>query len=82
MDEGAEVKQGGDGHTDADVEFTDDGRLFLRAERQGRGDGRVYKVVFRAMDDGGNGALYAFEVHVPHSPGEPVVDSGVESVVR
>jgi len=82
VDEGDETRKAGDGHTGPDVQLTDDGRLLLRAERQGGGDGRVYKVVCRAMDDSGNGELFAFEVHVPHSPRKPVVDSGVQSVVR
>jgi hypothetical protein len=82
VDEADDVLRGGDGHTEADVQLTEDGRLFLRAERQGGGDGRVYRVICRATDESGNTEAFLFEVQVPHSPQQPAVTSSPESVVR
>ena len=44
----------------------DDRSLLLRAERGGAGDGRVYTIVYRAVDLAGNEATAAVEVTVPH----------------
>lgn len=63
----------GDGDKSDDVQeadFDTDDRLFkLRAERSGGGDGRVYTVTFRAVDDSGNVAEAVVMVEVPHDQG-------------
>jgi hypothetical protein len=81
-DEEVEVGAGGDGHTtDHDVAIIDDVTFDLRSERQGGGDGRVYRVHFEDAD----GVAGICEFLVPHDRG-PVsgaVDSGVKvSVTR
>ena len=81
-DEEVEVGAGGDGHTtDYDVAIIDDTTFDLRSERQGGGDGRVYRVHFEDAD----GVAGICEFLVPHDRG-PVngaVDSGVKvSVTR
>ncbi len=74
-DEPVDVGGGGDGHTDKfDMAIVDARTVELRSERQGKGDGRVYRALL-ASDDGD---LAACEVHVPHNQGPVVgaVDSG------
>jgi hypothetical protein len=56
----------GDGHTMEDIIITDDGRIFLRAERSGKGNGRVYTLTWRAIDSLGNASLASASVIVPH----------------
>ena len=75
VDEAVDVGKGGDGHTTkADVELVDDVTFALRSERQGGGDGRVYRVNF-ADDMGVTGSC---EFQVPHDqgPAHGAVDSG------
>jgi hypothetical protein len=50
----------------------------LRAERQGGGDGRVYRIEF-ALD----GASHFCEVHVPHNQGPTAgaLDSGTVETI-
>jgi len=50
-------------------------RFRLRAERCGRGDGRLYTVVYRATDDAGNQADFISEVVVPHDQGGRAIGS-------
>ena len=45
----------------------DDDSFRLRAERSGRGTGRVYTVTYRAQDACGNAATASATVEVPHS---------------
>ena len=45
---------------------TDDREFFLRAERSGRGAGRIYTITYRATDASGNAVLATTEVKVPH----------------
>lgn len=74
-DEPLEVGAGGDGHTPTgDLAIVDATTVLLRAERQGGGDGRVYRIHF--TDD--SGAIGACEVLVPHDRGpfEGAIDSG------
>jgi hypothetical protein len=59
----------GDGNTEPDWEF-DGLNLRLRAERSGRGAGRVYTVYVRCMDASGNTAEHSVEVTVPHDRGK------------
>ena len=53
----------------------DGGMVLLRAERSGRGDGRVYRVSFTASDFEGSASGVVF-VTVPHNPKRPAIDSG------
>ena len=65
--------QGGDGHTAEDIQGaelgTEDYAISLRAERQGRGHGRIYTITYTATDDAGNSASGATEVVVPAKQG-------------
>lgn len=79
-DEAVEVGAGGDGNTaDYDVAIIDDVTFDLRSERQGGGDGRVYRVHFEDAD----GVAGSCEFLVPHDRGpvEGAVDSGVQVAV-
>jgi hypothetical protein len=75
-DEAVEVGAGGDGHTtDFDVAIIDDVTFELRSERQGGGDGRVYRVHYIDSDDEAGFC----EFMVPHDHRKPfggAVDSG------
>ena len=53
-----------------DADFGTDDRVFsLRSERSGEGPGRVYTVVYRAVDDAGNATEVEAIVVVPHDRG-------------
>ena len=75
-DEDVEVGAGGDGHTtDFDMAIVDDVTFELRSERQGGGDGRVYRVHY--LDSDGEEGFCEFLV--PHDHRKPfggAVDSG------
>jgi len=62
-----------DGATTGDVEGADIGTpdmaLLLRAERDGRGAGRIYTLTYRAADQGGNTTPALATVLVPHDLG-------------
>jgi hypothetical protein len=55
----------GDGDTSPDAVITE-GKLLLRAERSGTGNGRVYVVTFEATDNGGESCVGKVRVTVPH----------------
>lgn len=57
----------GDGHTLNDIFVDTEGNIFLRAERSGTGDGRVYSIIYQATDFSGNSATATANVIVPHS---------------
>lgn len=57
----------GDGDTADDIAVNDDGTLLLRAERSGKGGGRVYTLVYEATDAAGNSTTATATVTVPHS---------------
>jgi hypothetical protein len=61
----------GDGDTTGDIQnavFGTDDRVFeLRAERQGKGDGRTYTATYQAEDDSGNTTPAEAAVEVPKS---------------
>jgi hypothetical protein len=79
-DEEVEVGAGGDGHTtDYDVAIIDDVTFDLRSERQGGGDGRVYRVHY--TDDAGIAGSCEFLVPHDRGPVEGAVDSGVKVAV-
>lgn len=46
---------------------TDDRTFFLRAERSGNGNGRIYAVTYRARDASGNVGVASATVTVPHN---------------
>jgi hypothetical protein len=56
----------GDGDTAPDWEVLDAHTVRLRAERSGRGNGRVYTITVHAVDQNGNASSRAVEVQVPH----------------
>jgi hypothetical protein len=57
----------GDGHTSKDIRIGDDGSIYLRAERSGKGAGRVYTITYQAVDDSGNVTVKSTTVTVTHS---------------
>jgi hypothetical protein len=60
----------GDGNTSPDVQGAligqDDRAFQLRAERSGNGSGRIYTILYEAMDDSGNATTRQATVTVPH----------------
>jgi hypothetical protein len=56
----------------------------VRAERQGKGDGRVYHISFTAADARGRSCSGEVLVQVPHEQNKPAVDGGAlhDSTVR
>jgi hypothetical protein len=57
----------GDGNTTDDIVIVDEFTFTLRAERSGRGGGRVYTVTYQAEDDSGNVTQRQAIVTVPKS---------------
>jgi hypothetical protein len=69
----------GDGNSVDDIVLVDATTVKLRQERDGGGDGRVYRIGFRVRDAAGNSSDGVCVVSVPHdAPTEapPAVDSG------
>jgi hypothetical protein len=61
----------GDGHTSPDWMITGDHTVKLRAERSGKGNGRIYTITVQATDAAGNvSELKSVTVTVPHSHGK------------
>jgi endo-1,4-beta-xylanase len=54
------------GRKGGDIQLVD-GQLFLRAERAGNSDGRVYTLTFQATDASGNSTTVTVTVVVPHN---------------
>jgi len=54
---------------------TQDTEFQLRAERLGRGTGRIYTIIYKATDAAGNSSLAEATVNVPHDLGKRVADS-------
>jgi cysteine-rich repeat protein len=72
----------GDGNTSNDAVILSGSSVKLRAERSGKGDGRVYNIHFRVTDAAGNTSNAVCPVTVPHDQsGAPAVDSGVKYTV-
>ena len=69
-DEPDDAKGNGDGKTVDDIQGadigTEDYEFQLRAERAGKGDGRVYTITYTATDASGNSASASATVVVPH----------------
>jgi len=59
------IKVDGDGATEDDIQIGDEG-IWLRAERSGKGTGRVYTITYQAVDDSGNATVQEAAVTVPH----------------
>lgn len=57
----------GDGHTIDDIQVDADGTIYLRAERSGKGDGRVYTITYEVEDASGNTSEATATVTVPHN---------------
>lgn len=65
----------GDGNTEIDAIINSDGTVLLRAERSGKGDGRVYRIFFTASDlEGSTSGMVT--VTVPLNAEQPAIDSG------
>jgi hypothetical protein len=56
----------GSGHTTDDIQIGDDGSIYLRAERSGKGRDKVYTITYKAVDDCGNATESSATVTVPH----------------
>jgi hypothetical protein len=56
-----------------------DGQLRVRAERDPRGDGRVYRIAFTADDGHGDSCSGTATVSVPRKKRKPAVDSAPPS---
>jgi probable HAF family extracellular repeat protein/parallel beta-helix repeat protein len=56
----------GDGHTTDDIQIGDDGSIYLRSERSGTGNDRVYTITYQAVDDCGNATVGSATVNIPH----------------
>jgi uncharacterized repeat protein (TIGR01451 family) len=55
---------------------TDDRQVLLRAERAGKGPGRVYTLRYRATDDAGNSVEQTVTVRCPHDQGADLALAG------
>ena len=60
----------GDGDTAPDWQITGDLTVNLRAERSGKGTGRVYTITIRCTDASGNSSTKTTTVAVPHDQGK------------
>jgi hypothetical protein len=60
----------GDGDTAPDWEIVGERAVRLRAERSGRGVGRVYTITVDCVDDAGNAATGTATVTVPRDQGK------------
>jgi hypothetical protein len=57
----------GDGNTLDDIQVDSSGNIYLRAERSGAGDGRIYTLEFKVTDSSGNSSSATVTVTVPHN---------------
>ncbi len=57
----------GDGHTTNDFQWGENGDIYLRAERSGKGIGRTYTITYKVVDASDNSsATLTAQVTVPH----------------
>jgi predicted extracellular nuclease len=56
----------GDGNTVNDIVIVDDDEFQLRAERSGKGSGRIYTITYEVTDACGNSTIASATVTVPH----------------
>lgn len=76
-DEPEDETGNGDGKTFDDMVIAADGKsVRLRAERQGKGNGRVYKVYFSGTDVTQHYTLASCQVTVPHDKHDTAIDDG------
>jgi hypothetical protein len=76
-DEPEDANGNGDGRTTGDIVITGSSSFEIRAEREGRGNGRVYTVNFTVTDAVGNAQGGSCQFQVPHSDnGSTAVDDG------
>jgi hypothetical protein len=61
------VNGAGDGNTAPDWEIVDAHHVRLRAERSGRGNGRIYTIIITASDSHGNTSNQTVSVSVQHN---------------
>jgi uncharacterized repeat protein (TIGR01451 family) len=59
----------GDGNTSPDWIILDAHHVQLRAERAGKGNGRIYTITITCIDSSGNSSSQSVEVNVPHDQG-------------
>ena len=59
----------GDGNTTNDVQVTADGKIYVRAERSAKNNGRIYTITYKATDASGNAGYASATVTVPKSQG-------------
>ena len=78
-DEPEDVKGNGDGNTKDDIVIVDSQTVKLRAERQGKGNGRVYTINFEVTDASDNTATGSFTVSVPHDKKDTAIDDGASA---
>ncbi len=57
----------GDGNTANDIMIINDFMFNLRAERSGKGSGRIYTITYKATDASGNYVMASVTVEVPHN---------------
>jgi hypothetical protein len=60
----------GDGDTANDIVIVDDFHFKLRAERSGKGEGRIYTITYKVTDACGNVTFATVTVSVPKSKGK------------
>jgi hypothetical protein len=70
------VGAGTGAHTPDAIAGPTSDRVYLRQERAGTGDGRVYRISFEGSDGKGGTCAGAVNVVVDKSPSKPAVDSG------
>ncbi|HYH99622.1 DUF5011 domain-containing protein, partial [Hyalangium sp.] len=76
-DEPEDVNGNGDGHTDDDIVITGPSTFKVRAERQGKGNGRFYGVRFQVTDSSGAVQTATCKFVVPHDQsGRGAIDNG------
>lgn len=56
----------GDGHTTDDIQIGKDGSIYVRSERSGAGNDRIYTITYQAFDDCGNTTVSSAIVSIPH----------------
>jgi len=76
-DEVEDAQGNGDGSTVQDIVITGNSSFQLRAERQGKGNGRVYGVNFKVTDSSGAEQMASCKFIVPHDQsGRGALDDG------
>ena len=55
------------GNTVNDIYVNENGDIYLRAERSGKSNGRVYTITYMVTDSSGNSSTASATVTVPHN---------------